>query len=752
MVDTMGNHLQLRSFLPLAVILASFACIQTFLSWLRYSDFYTETWDLGINMQMLWSTTHGMLLYEAADYSATGGTVVSFLQIHSTYIALPIALVYSLFPFALTLFAIQAVAVSLSGIPLFLIVKERSRNPIFIYGSIIVFFTNFALISGLFYDYHWEAFLPVEFFTIFLFFSKRKYKLALIPFIAGCLTLEVFPFLMMGIILYFAMEDYGIGLFYVPNHFREKKWLLYLALFLLAILSYVVIRVAEYDILPLLVGAKSNAGSYLTSSVFFLFSPSVDLNSLRFSFTYWALVYLSLGLVPLLFPRHLFLALPWIYETFFLQPQFATYFGNQYGIVTLMSLFLGFVFGLASLVNKEPSAVSYNFKTIAVVTGLILTILILVIGGSIRFILGQPLSLFGAVVDLFVIAGVFIIMVVPLLRTTHPAFLKHFRKRHFLIVFEPLLRYSLFAIVCGCVFIGIILSPLYPDNAFSTDMPGYWFTYSQNSAFNYMDQVVQVIPQSASVVAVTTLFPYVANHLNAYSFLWYSPQPKSFYLPFNSSHLPDFVLVDESQMGTVTPFLQNILLNKQYYGIRSFVYHVGYPGSIYLFQRSFNGSANVYYASQFETTQVYYGAKLSVGASGKIVKDPASSFGEVIDSSPINNSTGNNACIWYGPYITLIPGYYSVNISLMGNSSANNAHKNVPLVYLDSNAMNSPLLYSSTIYSRTLSNATWTYFTFKFHLTNPLPLVEFRGYLLYADGRANGYVQLNFITLRMVAD
>lgn len=750
MVHLKELDIEVRSLIPLSIILVTFICVQTLLSWIRYSDFYAETWDLGINMQMLWNTFHGLLLYENADYSATGGAVVSFLQIHSTYIAIPVALVYGIFPTALTLFALQSTVVGFSGIPLFFILREKSRNPIFLYGSILVFFTNFALISGLLYDYHWEAFLPVEFFSLFWFVSKRQFRLAVVTFIVGCLTLEVFPFLMMGIILYFAAEEYGIGLFNVPKLYKERNWLIYCSMFALAILSYVAIRIAEYDLIPSIVGARSPVGNQLASSVFFLLSPAVDLTSVRFSFTYWALIYLSLGLVPLLYPKHLLLALPWLYETFFLQPQFATYFGNQYSIVALMSVFLGFAFGIAELESKK-SVNSVEIKSLVIVIFIFATLILIAIGGATRSILGRPLSIYGGVVDALVLVAIIVLTVTFLIRVLRLKYIHRILKQRLLSILRPLLRYSIFIIVCSCILVGIVLSPLNPDNAFSTVMPGYWFSYSQNSAFSYMDKLVSYIPQNASVVAVTNLFPFIANHKDSYSFLWYSPQPASYYLPFNSSKLPDYVLVDTAQLGTVPPFLQTALLIKHDYGIRYFVYHVGFPGSIFLYQKSFIGQPIISYASQYESTQVYFGHMLSIGASGKVETHAESLYGTIIASIPANNSSGNNACIWFGPYITLMPGYYSVSLSLLGFPSNNSAYKSVPLVYLNSNGLDSPVFYSRTIYSNVLYASTWKNFTFDFKVTSITPSVEFRGYLYYTDGKANGYVALNYISLKMLA-
>ena len=68
-VPAKGSRLRnARGWIALFVLLGAFAGLYSALSQLRFEEFYAGNWDLGINMQLLWTNTHGYLLFETGDY------------------------------------------------------------------------------------------------------------------------------------------------------------------------------------------------------------------------------------------------------------------------------------------------------------------------------------------------------------------------------------------------------------------------------------------------------------------------------------------------------------------------------------------------------------------------------------------------------------------------------------------------------------------------------------------------------------
>lgn len=734
---------------PILILVAGYSIVMTYLSYLRYTEFFATNWDMGIAMQMLWTNTHGFLLFETADYSQSGGMLKSYLQVHSTYVAVAVSVIYYMIPRATTLFAIQALGIALAALPLYYISRLVIGNRLLIYAVIGIFYTSFAVTAGVLYDFHWESFIPLEFFSAFYFLSRRLHIYAALAFIAGCLTLEVFPFLMMGMVLYFALDEFGASAVIIPRVFRYRRWRMLLIFFVASVAAYLLIRAAEFLLLPHLLGAPAGGAKSVGGSVSYLFLPSFSTSVFRFSLSYWSLIYLSLAFVPLLYPKHLVLGLPWFYQTFLLQPHFASHFGNQYGVIAVAVIFIGFIFGVGSVEKSPHDHLTGALLPAALAALTICGIAAAVAGPGPRKVLGSPLSSGATAISLLFISALVSALVLHLL----PRFgwkLPGWRPiltagRHSV----KLRRLALVLIVITSILLNAAFSPVNPGNSNATPMPGYFINFSGNPAFDNMTLMTAGIPHDASIISSDNLFPFIANDPNAYSFLWYHPVPKNFYLPFNESNLPEFVLIDASQLADVMPLFQHALFHSSLYGLFRFEYASSYPGSIYLFKLGFSGKPSYYYSVPFHSNTYLTYRNLALGESGMIAGSPGSAFGSVIDSRNVPNATGDRTNIWYGPYVTLIPGRYMVTMNVRGYAFNNSS--NVPLVYVDSSGYSTPVLYSGNIYSDELSAAGWRNITFTISISFPYPNIEFRGYLLYTAGAARGFVALNYIQVRALS-
>ena len=254
LLENERTEISRKEFLQLASIVLVFTSIIFFMTSIRYMSFLDLNWDLGINMQMLWTTTHGYLLYETADRQTSG--VMSFLQVNSAYIAIPIAYIYGILPNAFTLLFIQSFVISASAIPLFyysVFVTSDVKKSLLVS---IVFVSGFAVVSGIFYDFHWEAFLPVEFFTFVYFVSRGKLTGSFLVLLLGSLTLEVFPFMAGSFLLFqlFAGENTAGTIQTLKKQIGNK----YPSLMLLvaAGIIYFLIAFVDGTIVPFLVGQK----------------------------------------------------------------------------------------------------------------------------------------------------------------------------------------------------------------------------------------------------------------------------------------------------------------------------------------------------------------------------------------------------------------------------------------------------------------------------------------------------------------
>lgn len=575
----MRSQITQRDYFALFMLIISYIGIFTYLTYLRYLDFFTTNWDFGIAQQMLWTGSHGYLLMETADLTTHFSG--SFLDVHSTYIALLIAPFYSLFPKPLFLLALQSSVLALSIIPLFFIVSDIIEDKKIIYLILGVYLLNFSLVGSLFYDFHWEIFLPVEYFTFYYFVSHKKYLLSVVPFIIGCGTLEVFPLLSIGVFLYFGYEYYGKNLIWPKQTLRDKNWYLLLGYFFLAILAYGIIRLLQFKVIPYLAPVSGVTVSISISSTGFI-PNGISFLAFLNSLSYWIVIYLSLMFIPFLYKRHIFLLLPWFIGATFIDPILSSGFGNQYSAISIMPLIIGFVYGVEKLMSMRK----YGFYIFLILIELPVLSLLLYFGNLSQVLLYQNSYL--KVLEFLIILISFIICQIILCY--------HYKLKLTNIKISKLIdnqtkfkKYVLLTLTILILF-SLILSPLNTENFNATPFPGYQFSYSVNPEHKVACKMANMILPNSTVVSSDNLFPLVANNVNAYALLWV-PFSRNLMpnFPFNNTTLPDYIFFDTFQYSSIPIFLLNKIADKNIYGLVAKSTYEKYPGSLFLYERGYEG-------------------------------------------------------------------------------------------------------------------------------------------------------------------
>ena len=574
----------------LVLLCLSFTTLFSYLSLLRYQNFFTTNWDMGIAMQMLWTNTHGYLLRETADLMGYG--TPSFLEIHSTYIALPLSLIYYLYPKALTIFVMQALAISLSVIPLNEISKKHVDDARVRLLIAVVYLLSFPMVSGLLYDFHWEAFIPLEFFIFFLYLSEKKFIYSAFMLVIGSLTLEVFPVLAVGVIIYFAMSEYDLNPLHVLQLLKKRDFRSYFYLLVLTVIIYFLVRVGQSIIVPLFVSNSPNVstlGSTIASPVS---SISVSFYSLGTSAIYWLLIFFSFLFIPMLKPKTLVMSLPWMFNSIILSSSFSSFFGNQYAIIAMPPIVIGFILSLAEIQKKNSGNLNVllMFLTaIAVIMGAAFFL-----GNYSSYLLEPNLTLPAILLVSLLLFTLY--MTFYLFRGRKPlgkALEKRYRNWGNMGWKKIILPFLL-----ALLLLNLSMSPLNAHNFQATPNPGYQFALGVNPAYVPIPNLTANLPNNASIVASDNLFPYVANDPNAYSLYWFKANYTNIaYFPFNASNLPEFVFVDQYQLNLLPKFLNDTIFDKSIYGIIAEIhYKKGYPGNIFLMEYQYSGKTRIYYA------------------------------------------------------------------------------------------------------------------------------------------------------------
>lgn len=741
-----------RAFALLAVLTAAATLAYSAACWIRYEEFFAGNWDLGINMQLLWTNTHGYLLFETGDYEFARAN--SFFYVHPTYIAIPISYLYEFAPSAGTLFVLQGAAVASSIIPLYLIGRQARVPGWLLYAGLGVYLVSLPILAAILFDFHWEAFIPAEFVWTFYLFDRGRYWWAALPAALGLTTLEVFPVLLVGMVGYFAypwVRAYLRG----PRKDFAQVWSALkgpvrpiVGLLGFAVIGYFVLGAIQVHVMPLVTGLSPSYPSAGPNSFLGLYWWGASLSNIGSRLLYWFLLFACFGFLPLLCrQRLLILSAPWALYTVLMNPNFVySRFGFQYSLIAVGPIAIGFIVGLTLVAQTDVSSIRKRFQS----PGWFLLLLPVLFGSvtsSVAMITAGPAGQwigFGC--------GAAVLAVYLTL---------HYAPRN---AREPRDRFSEFGIarrrgrelaklaVVGSVIVlvgsNIALSPLNPSNFLGRGEGGYSFTFSPSPSYGYMAELVGHIPAGAPVVVSDNLFPFVANNPRAYSLLWFPGVPT--YFPFNRANLPEYVLLSTSQWFAVPTFLDSVLFNESVYGIIMTLYSsIWYPGSVYLFKLGYSGSTDVVQVTPFPAKTILCGNDFSLGPSGVIVPASGTSCGSIVESQPPSNLSGNNLTIWYGPYSTLIPGNYTVTVSLEGELSAPGPD-NTPILVMTANAQGTSYWYYAIISANQLASTHWTNFTYHFQLTQPHPQAEWRGYLAgpTVEGQSvPGTDRLNFIEI-----
>ena len=560
----------------IAIIIPIVVAAMSIISYVRYLDFYTSNWDLGIEMQMLGDNFHGYLLFEAGDFETYG--VLSHLEIHSTYIALLFSFAYQDLSEPIFLFISQAIFFSISVLPLNAISRHYGLTDRQSFFVTIIYVTNVGFIASQMYDFHWMSLMPLEILTLFFLLARKRYLASLAIIAIGSLTLEVFPLLTLGILLFFYYEDI-ISRGNLKQNYLTARSISIIFLSVLSVGFFLLIKEAQYQIWPNYLHNTIAVGILRNNYPESLYPTSFSLYSTGSAIIYWGILYTSLGLIPFFYRRHLLIALPWLYESILVVPQYAT-IQDQYSFIAMPALFIGLILSI-NRGNRQPMNFARMLKTAGYT---LITCLPAVIIYEFTYQYASYYRVFFAVLAAIVVLGTIIfISRVPNIR-------------HYVHNMKKSTAYAFAAVIVLIIVFNFLVGPLNPVNEEKTVDSGYSFSYSLNPEFKELTKITSMIPYNASIISSDNLFPYIANDPNAFSFYWDAPQNLTFFMYDNLSVNFSFtyVLIDKAQISYIPHDILDHI--KSGYGLLSVIFtNQSYPGNICLYKYEYSGKASEYF-------------------------------------------------------------------------------------------------------------------------------------------------------------
>ncbi|RLI26186.1 MAG: hypothetical protein DRO52_02925 [Candidatus Hecatellales archaeon] len=210
-----GLRLGLPEWL-LALCIASYTIYASHLTIMKHHSYNSSAWDLGIFLQALWTTVHShKLLYYTVELHVNPGG--SFLGTHFSPILLLLAPLYALSPRAETLLTLQSLSIALAAVPLYLITRDKLGSKYVALAVSAAYLLYLPIHELNWFDFHFEAFIPVTLLSAYYFFERASYVKAYFSFLLALSCCEFMPIPVSCFALYFILKA-------VIARLREGSW------------------------------------------------------------------------------------------------------------------------------------------------------------------------------------------------------------------------------------------------------------------------------------------------------------------------------------------------------------------------------------------------------------------------------------------------------------------------------------------------------------------------------------------------
>jgi uncharacterized membrane protein len=663
------------------------------LSWLRAAELETTTWDQGLYQQALWSTAHGRTFYEAADLE-TGG-YRSLLQVHTVLLLYLLVPLYNALPYQTTLFAVQSLVVAAASVPLYFLARDLTRSDRLALVAAVLFLAWTPTLSSTLYDFHAEAFLPIELFAVVLFWERERYLVGALVAGVAFATFELAPVLLAFVALFFLLpfrgptrdgtaspdgEDGARG-----SRFRTALSTprVRASLFLLAasVAAYSLLVYYRVDWLQASLGTST---VLLPSHGYVIgFTPGgLDLSVANLSVgfeakvTYWVVILALLGFVPLLAPRALLVTVPWFVFTLLSPTTTYVELGFQYGFVAGATLLVAFAYGLPrarALAEAWTAHPPHAEPTEASPSG-------------------------------------------------SRGWLRRLDRN----------RGAMVAALVLLVGLNVALSPVNPVLQGQGPGSGYLLSYSVGAGYPSVEKLAGLIPGGASVVASDNLFPLVANDVNAYTL---PAVPGSLLvLPFTEDRLPQFVFLASDRTAAVPAWLAGELYSPGAYGVRAVAW-TSPAGPVLLYEDGYTGPSSVYgSAPPVSFTDV--GGSLTSHPAGYIPSRPSGPTPGAEDVAA--SIPGALGMFFTGPWVGLSAGTYSATLLVSVEATPGDPAPaaSEPALWVGSGAFAQAPFFGATLAFASVSGPAWAPVSFTFTVAAPSIEFEVQGIVLGTNVQA----------------
>jgi uncharacterized membrane protein len=324
----------------------------------RHYTFSTNTWDLGIYSQSLYSTlNHGKILYYTAELM--GNPSGSLFGIHFSPFLFLLVPVYALYPNPVTLLILRPIAISIGLIPLYWIIREQQLNNRLLTFFLATIYLVYPPITTPLSNFDVEVFLPALFLFAIHYFRKGKLFHSYIFVALALMVNEFVPLIVMAMAVYVFLSHREE----IVNGLRARKLtknaIFSIALLLSGILFFNIASAVITGFNPNALSTKWEWGEFGTSPgeivTNALANPAKTIQVLlddgQNKFFYITALFGPLAFLSFLDPLTLIMTLPWLMASLLSINPLYYAIGTQYPAFVSPFLFVAAINGIKKLVN-----------------------------------------------------------------------------------------------------------------------------------------------------------------------------------------------------------------------------------------------------------------------------------------------------------------------------------------------------------------------------------------------------------------
>ncbi|PVX23850.1 MAG: hypothetical protein CW691_09560, partial [Candidatus Bathyarchaeum sp.] len=342
----------------LLLIATIYIIVVSVLALSRHYAFDTNTWDLGIYSQSLYSTlNHGKLLYYTAEL--TGNPSGSLFGIHFSPFLFLLVPIYAIFQNPATLLVLRPIVISIGLIPLYWIIQEQQINHRAVTFFLAAIYLVYPPITTPLSNFDVEVFLPALFLFAIYYMRKGKLVHSYIFVALALMVNEFVPLIVMAMSLYVFLLHRKEIINGIKTRKLTKNAIFAAALLLSALIVFNLASVVITSFNPDALNTKWEWGEFGTSPneivTNVLTNPlktiNVLLNNGQNKLLYLGALFGPLAFLSLLDPLTLIMTTPWLAASLLSVNPLYYEIGTQYPAFVSPFLFVSAVTGIKKLMD-----------------------------------------------------------------------------------------------------------------------------------------------------------------------------------------------------------------------------------------------------------------------------------------------------------------------------------------------------------------------------------------------------------------